>query len=220
MKFKVNVERRNIIHISKGNKKLGKDIYTFNTLPGNDYVKLKDGDCVCNVKGTCDCNCEGCYAIKGLKAYYKSVAPANGENTLIMRENRKFGFDSISQYCKDKGVKVFRWHSSGEIMDLDYLREMCRVAKENSEVKFYFYTKRFDLIKKVKLPDNLVCNLSEWKGNLGKDEFKGMNRFVLDDGSDKNIAKLWHCPGYKGVKCSDCGVCWKNHGKRIAVYEH
>jgi hypothetical protein len=64
------------------------------------------------------------------------------------------------------------------------------------------------------------------------DKFAGINRFVYDDGSDPTLKSLPHCPSVvkkpgakKGtlshkVTCLDCGRCFHNHGKRIAVYNH
>ena len=247
MKFRISLSynpNTAKVHISSGNSKIGK-IPTFNMLPGNDYIELKNGEAVVNVKGTCGGVCESCqhscYAVKGLKLHYNAVAPSNGENTLIMRNNPDLGFKMIKDYCLKKRrnpIKAFRFHSSGEIIDYNYLVRCYELAKEIPNIQFYLYTKRFDEVQKLleekgDLPSNFVINISEWKDNIKGYNFDKLNKFVWDDGTDPEIAKLPHCPavskpkkiGGKGhmlnVHCDHCGLCWRaNTGRRLAVYNH
>ena len=68
------------VHFSSGNSKISK-MPTINMMPGNDYIELKNGEAVVNVKGTCGGvgeSCQhSCYAVKGLKLHYNAVAPSN-----------------------------------------------------------------------------------------------------------------------------------------------
>jgi hypothetical protein len=100
------------------------------------------------------------------------------------------------------------------------------------KVKFYCYTKRFDLVDKYlnefkEFPENLVVNISVWHDNDKGYNFEGLNKFVYDDGTDPEVAKLRHCPAVDknghstGIKCSQCGWCFKgNIGSVTAVYDH
>ena len=67
-----------------GNSKLGKGVWTFSTLPTNKYFHLViDGEPL-EVKGTCPCHCDGCYATKG-NYNFSSVQNALGIRTALAR---------------------------------------------------------------------------------------------------------------------------------------
>lgn len=237
-KYNIKIGPDTKTHIVAGNIKTGA-IAQYNTLPGNKPLTLNDGTVLTDIVGTCGCMCEGCYAVNSAKRYCNTVIPSQAENTLLLRERPQQVFDDIKAYVKAHKTKVFRYHASGEIESYMQLIRMARTAEECPETIFYFYTKRFDYVEQYindheKFPDNLICNLSEWNGNLDKygDKFAGINRFVYDDGSDPTLKSLPHCPSVvkkpgakKGtlshkVTCLDCGRCFHNHGKRIAVYNH
>jgi hypothetical protein len=149
-----------------------------------------------------------------------------------MRHDMDKGFKQIKEALIKNKAKVLRLHSSGEIMNYNYLLHMVKLAVEMQDVLFYFYTKRFAFMEQYlkecgALPENLVCNISEWKGNTEGYQLDGLNKFVYDDGTDPKVAKLAHCPavdkkGKKtGVTCSQCQRCFSgNKGIITAVYDH
>lgn len=224
------------ISLAKGNSKLGKGVYAFNLMPGSDPLSTKDKGQLTNVTGTCVGCCDGCekfcYAIKDARRFHNTVIPSIGKNTVIMRHSLDDGFKQIKEDLIKNKAKVLRWHSSGEIMNYDYLLHMVQLAVELPDVQFYFYTKRFAFIEKYlnecgDLPKNLVCNISEWKENTKGYNLKGLNRFVYDDNTDPKMKSLVHCPavdknGHKtGVTCDQCKRCFSgNKGTITAVYSH
>ena len=237
-KYEVKCEK---IHVSTGNHKLGK-IHNINLLPGDEPITLKDGTLLTTVRGTCDGVCDGCknycYAMRDTKLHHNVIIYSSGENTRLCRENPDEYFRQIEDYLKHHRVKIFRFHSSGEIPNIDYFIRMNKIAVKFPEIHFYCYTKRFQILENFKqiygpVAKNMVVNCSEWNGNTAGYDLEGLNFFVWDDGNDPEIAKLPHCravsapehPGGKGhstgVNCVDCGLCWKkNNGHRIAVYNH
>lgn len=232
------------IHISNGNHKLGRGLYNINLLPGDGPIVKKDGTVLTTVKGTCNGVCSGCknccYAMRDTMLHHNACVPAQGENTRLAIEKPDEYFKQISGFLtKNKNkVKVFRFHSSGEIPNLQYFIGMNKIAVKFPDIHFYCYTKRFNILELYKamygdVSKNLVVNCSEWNGNTKLYNLEGYNFFVWDDGNDPEIAKLPHCravsapkkPGGKGhstgVTCIECGLCWrKNDGHRIAVYNH
>ena len=236
--------KNNTIHISNGNHKLGRGLYNINLLPGDGPLYKKDGTLLTNVHGTCGGVCDGCkqycYAMRDTTRYHNTCIPAQGENKLLAVNNIKKYFGQLVEFLtqNQKKVKVFRFHSSGEIPSFQYFLEMNKLAAKFPKVHFYCYTKRFNILENYtaiygNVSKNLVVNCSEWNGNTKQYNLKGYNFFVWDDGTDPEIAKLPHCravsapthPGGKGhstgVKCINCGLCWrKNDGHRIAVYNH
>ena len=234
--YQINYEPAMTISLAKGNSKLGKGVYALNLMPGSKPLSTKDKGQLTNVAGTCSGCCDGCenfcYAVRDARRFHNTVIPSAGKNTVIMRHDMDKGFKQVKEKLVKKKAQVLRWHSSGEIMNYNYLLHMVKLAVELPNIQFYFYTKRFAFIDKYlkecgDLPENLVCNISEWKGNTKGYNFEGLNRFVYDDGTDPEMEKLVHCPavnkeGHKtGVTCDQCKRCFSgNKGLITAVYDH
>lgn len=234
--YQINYEPAMRISLVKGNSKLGKGVFAYNLLPGDQPLSTKDKGQLTNVRGTCSGCCDGCekycYAVKDARRYHNTCIPSLGKNTVIMQNNMEDGFAQIKDELLTKKAKVLRWHSSGEIISYDYLLHMVKMAVELPDVKFYFYTKRFEFMERYLnecgcLPENLICNISEWNGNTDGYHLEGLNKFVYDDGTDPDIARFVHCPavdknGHKtGVTCDQCKRCFsKNDGRITAVYNH
>lgn len=236
VKYEIKYEKGMTISLSKGNSKLGNSIYNFNLLPGVKPISTKSAGLLTNIPGTCkNCGeaCEhNCYAVRDTRRHHNACIPAQGKNTVIMRKDLKLMFKQLKDAIIKQKVQILRYHSAGEIESYEYLLEMVNVAKQLSNVKFYFYTKRFDFLERylkehTAFPDNLVCNVSEWHNNTEKYQLTGLNRFVYDDGTDPEVSKLPHCPavnpkgGKTGITCDKCQRCYsRNDGHRIAVYAH
>ena len=237
------------ISISQRNGKLG-NIPQFNTLPGDEPLKLGSGQPLTNIVGTCGKHCAdckaSCYAVRAATYHHNSVIPAWGKNTVILRNDPDKVKKEITEFCKKNVVKYFRYHAAGEFESVEQIKLYCDICKENPDVIFYTYTKRFDLLvqfflkEKNEMPENLVINLSEWHGNLKEfiDEndditgqvetlFNKMNVFAFDDKTEKSAyaATLVHCPaidktGHEtGITCAQCRRCMKA-GHKTAVFAH
>lgn len=236
MLYEMNYDPSMRISLVKGNSKLGKGIWSFNLLPGDDPISSKDKGQLTNVRGTCGGCCDDCrgvcYAIRDARRFHNTCIPSLAKNTLIMRNNPNQMFMQLREEIIRKKVRIFRWHSSGEIESYDYLLRMALLALDFPLVKFYFYTKRFDLIERFlksncRFPDNLICNISDWKGSSLQYNLDGLNVFTYDDGLDDKMNNVAHCPavdkkGNKtGVICGSCGRCFSgNNGIVTAVYKH
>lgn len=175
------------LHITKGNSKLGKGIYTFSTLPGNaeHLLELKDGRRLCNVPGTCGRHCEtcfghGCYAVNSARQYHTTTIPAWAANTLLLRSGnlwqaiRDFIAKKNAKYYKthadaDLQVRQFRINVSGEVENAAQFSEWNGLAKTFPEVVFAVYTKNYEALDEymqaggdADLQSNFVINISQW----------------------------------------------------------
>ena len=230
------------IHISDGNEKMGKGVYNISLLPGAGYLKFRGwgkfpkGKPLTNIKGTCGgicekCGCmEECYAVKALIRQHNSCTKAWGENTLLAREDCNRYFEEIERFLSLNLVPVFRWHVSGEIMNMNYLCEMIRIAIDNPETQFYVYTKAYKIVEHVvrhpeDCPPNLHILVSIWHKNY-KNPY-GFPEFIYDDGTEEELNTVPHCPAVNrdgketGVTCAVCRKCWRvKNGDKIAVYAH
>lgn len=236
MLYEINYKPDMRITLVNGNNKLGKGIYSFNLMPGGHPISTKDKGVLTNVIGTCQGCCDGCenfcYAVSDARRYHNTVIPSVGRNTVIMRHNLDDTFSQIKEQLIKKKATTMRYHASGEIESYEYLLKMVELAKELPSVQFYFYTKRFAFIDRYlkengMFPNNLVCNISEWKNNTKGYNLDGLNKFIYDDGSDPSLEKVVHCPAVNkngnrtGITCAQCKRCMSgNKGTITAVYDH
>ena len=211
-----------------GNIKIGQ-IWSFNKLAGSGIIN--------NCKGTCS-NCSGCYNEKNpkksscyvFKAYNRygwensSVVKGHIRNTNIIRNDISKAFTDIENQLKRARNKpgVVRIHSSGELESIEELCLWNSTAAKFPDIKFYIYTKMYDLIENEKfyknISDNFFVNISVWHHN-GIDTLNMMNNenknkniknienieniraFIYDDGTydyekEENLKINCYCPAY------------------------
>lgn len=206
------------LHVSQGNRKIGKGIWAFSTLPGNkdNLLFVKGKGVLTNIPGTCshycgDCFNHGCYAVRDAKLHSNACVPAWGENTLLLREDPERLFNDIDLFIsvrnakylatKDEKyhkVRIWRWHVSGEIESLKQLKLMNEIAIKHPEVNFSVYTKNFDILTKyikkfgvASIAQNFIINISEWHGVASKflKKYPGVfNVFEYDDSNLKDCS--------------------------------
>lgn len=156
-----------------------------------------------------------CYARKGTFTY-NNVIKSHMENYVAYHNDSKAFFDSIHAKLNNGVVthKFFRWHMSGDIIDMQYLYGMIELANKNKQTKFLAFTKKHDLVNMYlqvsgkKLPKNLNIVFSAWDVN-----YKFENPFNLPiayvDFKDKSLNpeiphNAKHCSG----DCVNCRLCW------------
>lgn len=186
------------VHISRGNTKLGTDIPSVN-LPAGMTCR-PDAPCF-----------KKCYARKG-RFLFPHVRELAETNLQIWRE-------APLQYEREVMIaafkaKFFRWHSSGDIPDAEYMEMIVRVAQHIPDTKFLCFTKQYELVNAYieaagDLPSNLSIIFSSW-GDWKPDNPYGLPvayiRFKHDDEAIPDRAVK--CPKY----CGDCVTtgcsCW------------
>ncbi len=188
------------LHISTGNTKIGKGVYNFSTLPGNDenLLTLKDGTVLTNVPGTCSKHCDGCfnggcYAVKSALLHNNVVIKAWGDNTLLLRQGTLWGQldDYVSQH-KDK-IKLFRINVSGEAESVKDFEEWNKIALRYPSISFGLYTKNFEdldrfMQKHGDTAPNFCINISQWNHVADKFLAKYPNKFNVFEYDPSNLA--------------------------------
>lgn len=197
--------------ITKGNSKVGKTVYTFSTLPGNDknLLTVNSKILLTNIPGTCSKHCEGCfnggcYAVNSAKLHHNAVVPAWAANTLLLRSGKLFteveAYISAKnkKYAKTKNpddavIKTFRINVSGEIQTAAEIESWNNIAKNHPEITFGLYTKNYEALEEFisqhgDTCGNFVINVSQWHG--AADEFLAkhpdkFNVFEYDDSNRK-----------------------------------
>jgi len=153
-----------------------------------------------------------CYDIKACLQYF-NVLDARARNTALVMICREKYFTAIREkIARRKKNKYFRWHVSGDIVDIDYLKEMIAIAHENPDFIFWTYTKAYFIVNeyckrygKETIPANLTIMFSEWDG------MPMINPYLfpifackMKDGnknrSVESFEKMYLCPG-------NCDIC-------------
>lgn len=201
-----------LVHVSTTVSKLGPTIPTVN-LPAIITCR-KDAPCAKSVA-----NGGGCYACKG-HWLYPNVKKSLANNLKAYHENPKLYFDMIAQSFDM--FKYARFHSSGDIVDEQYLAGMCRVARKCKGTQILAFTKKFELVneyvsKNHRIPKNLHIVFSSWKGFVPENPYNFPTtwvKFPHNDPMNELIPEdAIECSG----ACAKCVGCW-NLGKGQSVY--
>jgi len=157
-------------------------------------------------------NCEQCkttcYALKAYRMY-PSVRNAWDNNLDLARNNPEIFFADLDTYLEKKKPKFFRWHVSGDIINLAYFSNMITIANNHPDTKFLCFTKMYGTVNRVlshtEKPDNLAVVFSVWPGLPFYNDHNLPLAFCQDGTETRHIGNDYlECPGY----CETCGLCW------------
>lgn len=217
----------NEIHMPCGsNSKVG-DALTF-SLPieltcSHAFECYKNRDCY---------GCHGCYHYASNQALY-----ADNLAFFFSHTSREF-VDAINAKIRENGVDASRWFGVGDIVNRRFLDCMIDAARENPDVEFWGYTKKYAIVNRwcdengvENWPENLSLLFSHWRNRDGS--FAPMdNRYnfptseFIPVGHEHEIDEnTFVCP------CSDpdfvgtCMTCEKpcrrmKRGQHVALLEH
>ena len=202
------VENTLKVSISNGNSKMG-------NIPSVSLPPIV----TCKNCATC---AKKCYAAK-LARIYKTVRMSWNRNLDILNKDRDLYFDQVAAAAMTS--RFFRFHVSGDIVDMDYLDRMCKTARKCKNTKFLVFTKNFDDVNGYfethKKPRNLQILFSiPFDGAKIENPHNMPTAAVILKGQEpKSNYKI--CGG-NCAECASCGIgCWElKKGETIAFYEH
>jgi len=202
-------ENKNItVSISKGNRKMG-------AIPSVSLPPI----ITCKNCSTC---AKKCYAAKLCKIY-PTVKASYDRNFEILKADRDSYFNQVKAAAMV--TRYFRFHVSGDIIDIDYLDRMVKVARELKGTEFLAFTKNYqdvnEYFKNHKKPANLHLIFSiPFDGAKIPNPHNMPTAAVILKG--KEPADNWKVCGGNCTECACKGVgCWElKKGETIAFYEH
>ncbi len=180
------------ISISKGNTKMGR-IPSVSTTPCRTCV----ADAPCRRE---------CYAMKAFRMYPGTRA-AYRRNERLARTDRDAFFAQVDAYLTLHSPPWFRWHVSGDILDLDYLRRMLALARAHPRTRFLAFTKNYACCNRVRvLPTNFSLVYSAWPGYPMRNPLGRPVAWMRPRvGAEPRIpTDALECPG----NCETCAACW------------
>ena len=184
-------------------------------MPGFTYGlpawECKTGSKLAKIPGTV---CNGCYALKGFYAAYKSVKAA--QYTRLKSITSPLWVRAMAVQISSKKVKFFRWHDAGDIQSVKHLLKIFKVCKLTPEINHWMPTKESQFLKHIpvdRVPKNLVIRISGTNIDGPAPKFWPWSSTV--------VTKKATCPAPKqGNKCLDCRKCWSHDIQNIAYLKH
>jgi hypothetical protein len=202
------MKHKQLISISKGNRKLG-GVMNVSTTPGR-----------CCIRGV-PCVRDGCYAFKAVRMY-PGTSAAWRRNELIAKHHPESYFMQIAAQVAEAKPRLFRWHVAGDILSTDYLRGMCQIAVANPHTHFLAFSKAFDVVNEYEnreaMPDNLVIVFSAWPGMSFLNPHDHRVAWMQDGTETRVPADAIACPG----NCESCGMCYELErlGHDVVFHKH
>lgn len=177
---------------------------------------------------TCRKNClcwTKCYAHK-IERLRKNVREAYESNYRLLMEDPDTYWREVNATVMLN--RYFRFHVSGDIVDMDYLVNMVKVAKDNPHCQILCFTKQYELVNEYLdnneegFPSNLHIIFSVWDGVECPNPHNLPEAHVrYRDGHTTARDDAYECGG----NCTDCAVvecgCWVlENGEQIIFNEH
>lgn len=240
--FEINFKKA---RLSRGhNIKMGDSIASWSTLKGDHEIYIPEiGQAV---RGTCGKHCAGCEGTCYVNSEYRypSVKYGHAIRTLAFRADPDKVYETIYNQIKRarNPYTVVRVDHSGEIENEKQFAVFCKLAADFPNIKWYIYTKNYDVVIPALLagnvPNNFIINFSIWH-DQGIKEFNtvrhldNVKAFVYVDRKntfDYAAAGLHietMCKAYdeKGrmdhnITCEKCKKCFTGKFKVIGCNEH
>lgn len=198
--------------LKKGNSKTGKTVYTFSLLPGTGFYTATVNGIEYTVKGTCICDCEGCYAKVGR---YKTptVIRSMLVNTLLVNNYIQVVKRILSAQIECLGRVEIRIHAAGDFNTVNSAEyaNMWREIVTRYSVDIYdtwTYTKikpyetLFEGIKNANIVKSIIPGIGKNYGHCGY-VMKAYNKLK------EEVKSVYICLcGIDPLKhCENCSVC-------------
>jgi len=195
-----------------GNEKIGKGCYHFSTLPGTGYYKaeLTSGDPM-EIKGTCACDCKGCYAKTG-NYRFKNTIKSLAIRTFVARMYPDFMRRAILAQIKADNIQLCRIHASGDFFSAEYVQAWKEIVKDCPSTVFWTYTKNkafenaFDEYENANIVKSLLPGGLLNYGHCGY--IISMYQALKESGASVYICR---CGIDKNQHCVNCKGCSKNN---------
>ena len=193
-------------HISKGNKKLPKTTWIFNSGSATNCPSLKLGLCQAGKE---------CYSLKAERQYPQVLPYRERQNKItqtLSAERFAMAFKVLRDNSKKWNDVILRFNEAGDFLNqeqLDWFTRVCELLNQVG-IKCYGYTARTDLnlSNLLKVASVMVSNdKGDWLS-------KGANRFKKYPKGGK--APKFDCAG----DCRVCKMCLNFKGKVIGVESH
>ena len=196
--------------LKDGNGKTGKLVLTYSLLPGTALFEIDIDGNIIVIKGTCCCDCDGCYAKAG-RYNTETVIGSMGVNTYLTNNHIEFVYRCIMAQLEIMERGEIRIHAAGDFNTKDpdaYANMWHKIAEKNNTFRFWTYTKvkRFETLFDDLKNANIVKSVIPGIGfNFGHCDYIINAYYTLKEMGKK--VYICKCGIDKNQHCQNCGVC-------------
>ena len=155
--------------------------------------------------------CAGCYALKGCYVF-KVVQEAQYRRLASVKHELWTG--AMALLINSKKSKVFRWHDSGDVQDLDHLNKIYEVCRATPSKRHWMPTREAWIKDHLdRKPNNLVIRFSApMIDQAAPASWPNTSTVVTAQAT---------CPApQQDNQCKDCRNCWNSEIKNISYGQH
>ena len=170
--------------------------------------ECKTGGKLRDVKGSV---CYDCYALKGCYVF-KVVQQAQYRRLAAIKDPQ--WVEAMAHLINSKRPRVFRWHDSGDVQNLEHLQKIYEVCRLTPTKRHWMPTREAWIKQHLQdKPDNLVIRLSSPMVDQGPVSSWPNTSTVVTSGAN--------CPAPKqNNECGTCRNCSNPEIKNISYGKH
>jgi hypothetical protein len=164
--------------------------------------------------------CHACYACKG-RYKFSNVSMAQSRRLTKMQTSSTWVSDMV-EILRRKNEKHFRWHDSGDLINVDHLKAICTIAIGVPDCQFWLPTQEHKLVREFlkdggKIPANLNIRISS-----GLVDGRAPTTDLCTSGIYKdNEPRGYACPApLQNNNCGSCRACWNKEIKHVDYAFH
>lgn len=201
------MKNTNYAKVTFGNTKLGRQIASINMPVG------------ITCRADAPCAKTGCYGKKG-RWLFENVQKSLQWNLNAYNNDHKRFFESVAE--QTFLCKYVRWHSVGDIVDDEYFKGMCKVARKNKDTRYLCFTKKYEIVNNYlndghRIPSNLKIVFSAWSDWIPENPYNLPMTFVRGKQFNNDLIPddAIPCIG----KCYMCQACWQLKKGQCVVFD-
>ncbi len=132
--------------------------------------------------------------------------------------------DAISTLIYHSKDRYFRWHDSGDLKDLEHLRNIVRVCLNLPRVKFWLPTREYQTVETYRrmggqIPPNLCIRYSAHLVDGPPPLHYGLPTSTVFSAEAPIASKGHACPApTQNMKCGNCRACWDPAVKLVSYH--
>jgi hypothetical protein len=162
--------------------------------------------------------CSDCYALKNNYTRFPAIIQAQYKRLESIQDAR--WVEAMAVVINSQAVskhKVFRWHDSGDVQDLQHLEKIFEVCRLTPGTRHWMPTREASILQQVKpeeVPKNLIIRMSSHMIDQGPVKFWPWTSTVTSKGGAS-------CPApNQNNNCGDCRQCWNRKVENVSYGKH
>lgn len=169
--------------------------------------------------------CSKCYACKGHYSWRSAGAAQRKRYSAI---HNPLWVMAMITALKNKKVRFFRWHDSGDLQSVNHLKKIIKVAEGVPDMLFWLPTKEYNILRDYfkttdYVPPNLCIRLSATmidSGRVALPEYWPVEVATCSV-HDKKGPIGFECEAYeRNGKCGECRTCWDYNVRNVSYRRH